>query len=1470
MKSFSQFLAIVYFLLATIAPVSGQFQCGNNDQRGTDHPQYCPFCGFFDPYTGNVHREIADLEIWGSTGELPFVWIRYGNSRSGDYTYTLGNAHNWNHSFQYNMTNDGSNTLGQPQIVIHYPEGGEEIFTQNNIDTAIWLPPPAVGKRLFQNGTTFTLQMANGSIYHFEKLLNDSGNIFYQLQDIRDCYQNIYLLTYSGEKKLLKRVTEPAGRYFDINYNLVGGMEVISNVTTSDGRSVTYNYAVLDDGISRWVELVSVNYGDGTKATYSYSQSSPGARPHISHAIDPRVIGPATNMKYVYDPNVEGFIVHEKNGVTGEVMTTADAEANDKLVCYPNGRLQAYKMPGNDLGNVKLYTDGLGRTTQYTYDENGAGFLIGIRDALGHVTTFTRTTYGNPSSITYPDTSTESFTRDNLDLPLTHKDELGRTTTYTRDTKHRVTKVVYPDSTFETFNYNDFSEVVNHKRRNGGSEHFEYDSRGLRTSFKDAEGNITLYTYDSADLLSTVTDARGNINSYKYNERGLITKATNADGSSQTFAYDNFGNRKKMTDELGHPFVTAYDEFKRPISKTDPLNRTTLLNYDLPGGVCGCTDYVNKPTMITSPSGKTKKIIYDVEWQKTSEIIGEGSLDEASTNYEYDLVGNLHVLTDPNGNPWTYEYDSRNRKIKDIDPLGHKTQWTYDKVGNNLQIIRPDGGVAAHSYDVMNRVTQTIDPKSQITKFEYDNESNILKLTDANNHEYDFTYDLLNRKTTMTFPDSSTESYTYDPESNLSTYTNRGGSIRSYNYDNRNRDTLSSWNDNLTPSIFKKYDTAGRLKKIKNSVSTLTYSYDEANELIEESSAVTGNLIKTINYSYNSDGLKSSMTNPDGSSVSYNYTERNQMASVSVNGENPLAIYTYDLNGNRLTKKLENGTSTHYTWDEANRNTSINHKNSSGSFAKFDYGYDNMDRKIFVQHNNDKGDSYSYDSIDQITDVKYNVTDPGGTQTNPDRIVNYDWDALGNRNTVTDNGTVKNYISNNSNQYTDIGGHSLTYTANGNLKTFSGWIYTYDAQDRLTEAKKGSTKVKFFYDALNHCVKRTINGSPTFFYYDEWNIIDERNINDAQIARYINGEMADEILSRLSFGVAIYYHQEALGSISQLTNGSGNVIESYSYDIFGASTIKDGSGLIISQSAFGNRFLFTAREFISEIALYDYRNRIYSPDLGRFLQVDPTRFSAEDINLYGYVFNNVINEGDDNGLFASVDYYYSMGSYVPGIHIGTNAPGTALGTNAPGIAMGSNAPGIPIGSNAPGIAIGTNAPGYHMSSYIPGVHLGMSAPGIAIGTNAPGIAIGTDAPGYHFGDYIPGTHLGSNAPGIAIGTDAPGYHLGDYVPGVHLGSSAPGYHIGDYVPGVHLGQNASTAPFSSGFTNSGMQSFASGLAALASLGLESLLCKVFACSPYHGTPYQGTPYQGTPAQGTPGTPYGSTTTTHHCGVPYCW
>ena len=127
-----------------------------------------------------------------------------------------------------------------------------------------------------------------------------------------------------------------------------------------------------------------------------------------------------------------------------------------------------------------------------------------------------------------------------------------------------------------------------------------------------------------------------------------------------------------------------------------------------------------------------------------------------------------------------------------------------------------------------------------------------------------------------------------------------------------------------------------------------------------------------------------------------------------------------------------------------------------------------------------------------------------------------------------------------------------------------------------------------------------------------------------------------------------FYHFDGLGSVIALSNMNGQIVEAYSYDVFGTPTIYTVAGAdglwrtsddtIASASAIGNPYLFTGRRYDDETGLYYYRARMYSPALGRFLQPDPIGY-ADSMNLYTYVGNNPTSWIDPWGLCESSEEY---------------------------------------------------------------------------------------------------------------------------------------------------------------------------------------------------------------------------------------
>jgi len=143
----------------------------------------------------------------------------------------------------------------------------------------------------------------------------------------------------------------------------------------------------------------------------------------------------------------------------------------------------------------------------------------------------------------------------------------------------------------------------------------------------------------------------------------------------------------------------------------------------------------------------------------------------------------------------------------------------------------------------------------------------------------------------------------------------------------------------------------------------------------------------------------------------------------------------------------------------------------------------------------------------------------------------------------------------------------------------------------------------------------------------------------------VYGLGSDEVLTRKKWYPSgppqnIFYHTNALGSVTAVTSDTGEVLERYKYDAYGQVTfLNPSNNAPISSSTVFNNILFTGRYYDTETKLYYYRARTYHPYMGRFLQRDPLG-EAASINLYNYVFNNPVNATDPSGLYGGKDSWF--------------------------------------------------------------------------------------------------------------------------------------------------------------------------------------------------------------------------------------
>ena len=127
----------------------------------------------------------------------------------------------------------------------------------------------------------------------------------------------------------------------------------------------------------------------------------------------------------------------------------------------------------------------------------------------------------------------------------------------------------------------------------------------------------------------------------------------------------------------------------------------------------------------------------------------------------------------------------------------------------------------------------------------------------------------------------------------------------------------------------------------------------------------------------------------------------------------------------------------------------------------------------------------------------------------------------------------------------------------------------------------------------------------------------------------------------------LYYTHDANFNVTALVDGyDGAVVQRYLYDPYGQPSVRNGvrdaAGADTRESEwaerasnlFENDILFCGYRLLDGYSgVYDVRNRMYHPTLGRWLQRDPIGY-VDATNLYGYVRSDPVGRRDPRGLEA--------------------------------------------------------------------------------------------------------------------------------------------------------------------------------------------------------------------------------------------
>jgi RHS repeat-associated protein len=692
-------------------------------------------------------------------------------------------------------------------------------------------------------------------------------------------------------------------------------------------------------------------------------------------------------------------------------------------------------------------------------------------------------------------------------------------------------------------------------------------------------GQKTKSINDGAGNARASVDPLGNRTNYQTNRLGQTTKSTDASGNVVSTIYDSVGNVIATVDALGNYTTYVYDALNRRIAVEDALTHYTTTVYDSADNVTATIDQLNNRTTYT----------YDELNRQVTMKAPDGGV----TTTTYDANSNVISVANPLGNITTNAYDSLNHKTKITDALLGVTTMLYDSADNMTGLVDPVGNRTTYVFDAFGDMTAETDPLLKVITHTFDQNGNETEKIDRDGRKIDSTYDPNGRLTGQVWKDSggsttNTLTYTYDSANNQTSAADSHGTY-TMAYDSLNR--LSVMNALFGVTYTIGYDANSNRTKVQDSFGGVTTSiYDTLNRLQTREFSTSGATPTRFDEAYNA---RSQVTT---------LTRFSDIAGTTKIGD---TLTSYD-NVGRLTNIVDRDS-------------------TATTFEYYTYTYD-LNSRATSETLNASTTTWTYDKTDQIASE---ATGSGTT--------NYTFDANGNR-------TMAGYTTGTANRLTNDGVYTYTYDNEGNLtKKSKGasaetWTYTYDNRNQMIGATERSTDGggtllfmgTYAYDVFNNRIQSDeyTNGIGTtttrFTFLDQGQAFADLDNTNALQTRYIPDD-SGLVVSRIASGAVNGLLLDHLGTLRNVINGTGSVIDSLTYDAFGNITAESNSA---NTGNFGFTNLFFDRGLGDNIA----QRRVYDPRSGRWIQEDPIQINSGEVDWQRYAGNNPTNATDPSGL----------------------------------------------------------------------------------------------------------------------------------------------------------------------------------------------------------------------------------------------
>lgn len=756
-------------------------------------------------------------------------------------------------------------------------------------------------------------------------------------------------------------------------------------------------------------------------------------------------------------------------------------------------------------------------------------------------------------------------------------------------------------------------------------------STGLPSASRDAAGKQTGMTFDTLGRLTTIDPTDDLLTTYTYctatstspctagvRAQAIVARKATVTGTEVTATrsrYDDWG--RLISEEERMPPSGTYQGktitynalgWQTYVSEQGSGNGTSFLSFDAFG----------RPLTIRPPDGGSHDVTLAYQGtrqvQRTVKVATSTTAETNTFNTEiYDRFNRLYEVTEPNNTKTRYDYDVGGRLVKvcqgatgvGTNTCGQQRLFTYDLRGFLLSEQLPEKGTAGNG---------------TVSYFSYDARGHALRSVNGDSQrDLTFTFDQAERMTQVqetTGLQRVLKTFTF-ATSNLTDA--NGTDWRKGKMTSASRFNYVGTPFNATAEVRDTFAYRGVEGRTSEQDRQLVFNGGDEEKFI-------------TSYTYDGLGLVSTIAYPDcvagdcptsdtPRTVSYTYSYGRLATVPGYTGTaGGVSEITYYPNGQLNQVPHSNGVLFSQQNDSAGmvRPGGMTAVNAAATtlWSSGAYGYDGAGNIKAIGT-----ETYVYDSLGRV--VQGNL--PGSSQS-------YSYDNFGNIQSVTTGTSLVNTPTSTATNHLTGGG----YDAAGNLISWNGNTYQYDAFSQLVHYTSGSEDWIYIYgpdDERLWSYRTAGNGSI-------WTLRDL----DGQVLRQYDAHLGwtnyedyiyrdgDLLANFLSSGQRRNFDLDHLGSVRLVTNLAGNQTGFHSYYPFGQE---------LTALQEGDRMKFAGQERdLASLAgdgddLDDMHARHYNPLQGRFLSTDPVRGTAnlpQSFNLYAYVRDNPLSLIDPDGL----------------------------------------------------------------------------------------------------------------------------------------------------------------------------------------------------------------------------------------------